>query len=108
MREPSLRPERSASANSATSASAQYFIPNTGAVNLDGLKKAAPAAPSRRGGTFCLGLRYIFQMMQLLEAPPMTTILAVAGLMLLLTLAGADLLVSGISLDELRRMGLRE
>lgn len=38
----------------------------------------------------------------------MTTILAVAGLMLLLTLAGADLLVSGISLDELRRMGLRE
>jgi len=38
----------------------------------------------------------------------MFTILAVTGLFLLLTLSGADLLVSGLSSDELRRMGLQE
>jgi hypothetical protein len=37
----------------------------------------------------------------------MLTILAIAGLLLLLALAGADLLVSGISSDELTRMGLQ-
>jgi len=37
----------------------------------------------------------------------MYTIVVVAGLLLLLTLAGADLFVSGISSDELTRMGLK-
>jgi len=37
----------------------------------------------------------------------MLTILAIAGLLLLLALAGADLLISGISSDELTRMGLQ-
>ena len=36
----------------------------------------------------------------------MFTILAVAALILLIALAGADLMVSGISSDELTRMGL--
>lgn len=37
----------------------------------------------------------------------MFTILVVAGLLLLLALAGADLMVSGISSDDLTRMGLQ-
>jgi len=38
----------------------------------------------------------------------MFTIAVVAGLFLLAMLAGADLLLSGISSEELRRMGLKE
>lgn len=37
----------------------------------------------------------------------MFTIVAVAALILLVALAGADLMVSGISSDELTRMGLQ-
>jgi hypothetical protein len=37
----------------------------------------------------------------------MFTIVAVAALIVLVALAGADLMVSGISSDELTRMGLQ-
>ena len=39
---------------------------------------------------------------------PMVTIVAVAGFLVLLALSGADLMVSGISPDELHRMGLEQ
>lgn len=38
----------------------------------------------------------------------MWTIFGLAALLLLLILAGADVLLSGLSPDELARMGLRE
>jgi hypothetical protein len=38
----------------------------------------------------------------------MQTILLIASLLLLMALAGADLLVSGINPDELSRMGLKQ
>jgi len=38
----------------------------------------------------------------------MFTIVAIAGLLLLLALAGADLLLSGISSEDRTRMGLQQ
>lgn len=37
----------------------------------------------------------------------MLTVVAIAGLLLLLALAGADVLVAGLSSDDLTRMGLK-
>jgi hypothetical protein len=46
-------------------------------------------------------------MKQTRKARPMFTVVVVSALILLVGLAGADLIVSGISPDELTRMGLR-
>jgi len=58
--------------------------------------------------TFFLLRRYIHGKWSPSEAPAMFTVLIAFGLMVWLTLAGVDLLVSGVSPDELSRMGLQQ
>jgi hypothetical protein len=60
------------------------------------------------GGTFLARERYIQQMGLLPRDLEMAIILILLSLVLWLLLAGADLLLSGYSADELGRMGLQQ
>ena len=134
MREPSLRPERSASANSATSAGGPNFIAKENVVNLErGGKDQSRAGDGGQAltGTQWLLTRALQRNLQVhygvISVPlgdatigaarryidqrnrkeaPMFVVAGVVCLVVLLALSGADLLVSDISSDELSNMGV--
>ena len=127
----SLRPERSASANSATPAwevrvvfyLKRLFCQIRSAFTLKAGNKSffnivivtflaklycQPITVLLGDAPFCLERRYTIHIKQLRKELPMLFVLAVVVVLLLLVLAGADLFVAQYNSDELSNMGVQE